>query len=77
MIPRLENLEKVQKEVLVELKRIRQDADLLPEMFRNEVKLKNMIREEKFQAEEMMLQAQEELKLIKDTKGGVEGDRDR
>ena len=77
VFPRLEELEKVQEEIVAELKRIRQDADLLPEMFRNEVKLKKTIREEKLLAEEKMNKALEELKGAKESRAKLEQERDR
>jgi len=77
VFPRLDDLEKTQEEILNELKRIRQDADLLPEMFRNEVKLKKTIRAEKLLAEEKMQKALEELDVVKMARLKVEQERDR
>jgi hypothetical protein len=77
VFPRLEDLEKTQAEIVNELKRIRQDADLLPEMFRNEVKLKKTIREEKLLAEEKMKKALEELEVVKFSKQKLEQEKDR
>lgn len=64
-LPKIEETERLQKELLQELKQIRQDADLLPGMFRNEAQLKINIREEKLKAEEMMEKALAELELHK------------
>lgn len=77
VFPRLEDLERIQGEIIAELKRIRQDADLLPEMFRSEVKLKKLIREEKLQAEDKMRHAVDELTNVKSTRGKLENERDR
>ncbi|CAG9310716.1 unnamed protein product [Blepharisma stoltei] len=77
VFPRLDELERLQGEIIAELKKIRQDADLLPEMFRSEVKLKKLIRDEKLQAEEKMKQAYEELFVIKSNRGKLENERDR
>jgi chromosome segregation ATPase len=77
VFPRLEDLEKVQEEIMTELKKIKQDADLLPEMFRNEVKLKKTIREEKLFAEERMNKALEELDQAKKIRAKIEQERDR
>ena len=77
VFPRLEDLEKTQEEILAELKKIRQDADLLPEMIRNEVKLKKTIREEKLLAEEKMKKALEDLELVKISKAKLEQEKDR
>ena len=77
VFPRLDDLEKTQDEILNELKRIRQDADLLPEMFRNEVKLKKTIREEKLMAEEKMKKALEELEVVKLSRMKLEQEKDR
>lgn len=77
VFPRLEDLEKTQEEILAELKRIRQDADLLPEMFRNEVKLKKTIREEKLSAEERMNKALKDLEEARAITGKLEHEKDR
>ncbi|OMJ73678.1 hypothetical protein SteCoe_27585 [Stentor coeruleus] len=77
VFPRLEDLERTQEEIMNELKKIRQDADLLPEMFRNEVKLKKTIREEKLQAEEKMKKIFEELEEARNSRHKLEQERDR
>ena len=77
VFPRLNDLEKTQEEIMAELKKIRQDADLLPEMFRSEVKLKKTIREEKLMAEEKMNRALQELEEAKGVKYKLEQERDR
>lgn len=56
-LPRLEEAEKLHSELYLEIKNIRQDAELLPGMFRNEVYMKRKIRDEKIMTEEKMNEA--------------------
>ena len=56
-LPRLEEAEKLHSELSVEIKNIRQDAELLPGMFRNEAFMKKRIRDEKIMTEERMNEA--------------------
>jgi chromosome segregation ATPase len=56
-LPRLEEAEKLHKELSAEIRNIRQDAELLPGMFRNEAIMKKKIRDEKIFTEEKMNEA--------------------
>ena len=56
-LPRLEEAEKLHAELSVEIRNIRQDAELLPGMFRNEAFMKKKIRDEKIFTEEKMNEA--------------------
>lgn len=56
-LPRLEEAEKLHAELSLEIKNIRQDAELLPGMFRNEAFMKKRIRDEKIMTEEKMNEA--------------------
>lgn len=56
-LPRLEEAEKIHSELSKEIKNIRQDAELLPGMFRNETFMKKKIRDEKIITEDRMNQA--------------------
>ncbi|CAG9311364.1 unnamed protein product [Blepharisma stoltei] len=64
-LPRLEEAEKIHAELIQEIKNIRQDAELLPGMFRNEAFMKKKIRDEKIITEDKMNQAIEELEKEK------------
>jgi chromosome segregation ATPase len=76
-MPKIEETERLQKELLQELKQIRTDADLLPGMFRNEAQLKINIREEKLRAEEMMEKALAELEVHKARADRLEHEKNR
>lgn len=60
-LPRLEEAEKLHSELSIEIKNIRQDAELLPGMFRNEAFMKKKIRDEKIFTEEKMKEALQQL----------------
>ena len=60
-LPRLEEAEKLHSELSLEIKNIRQDAELLPGMFRNEAFMKRKIRDEKIMTEEKMNEAMQHL----------------
>ena len=60
-LPRLEEAEKLHSELSLEIKNIRQDAELLPGMFRNEAFMKKKIRDEKIMTEERMIEALQQL----------------
>jgi chromosome segregation ATPase len=56
-MPRVDEIQELQQHILTELQQIRQDAELLPVMFRNEANMKAVILEEKFEAERKMREA--------------------
>lgn len=66
-MPRLHDVERLHAELDKEIKHIRQDAELLPSMFRNEVYMKKKIRDEKIDTEERMNQALKDLVEKKET----------
>mmetsp|Transcript_12873 Transcript_12873/g.1957 ORF Transcript_12873/g.1957 Transcript_12873/m.1957 type:complete len:109 (-) Transcript_12873:352-678(-) len=63
VLPRLTRIEETHSTILDELKNIRQDAELLPGMFRKEAIMKNTIREESIKAIEEKRKAKQELKI--------------
>jgi chromosome segregation ATPase len=56
-MPRVNEVQELQQQILQELQQIRQDAELLPVMFRNEANMKTIIIEEKLEAERRMKEA--------------------
>ena len=77
IMPKLEDIQRQQREMLEELRRIKQDADLLPEMFRKEVKMKKRIRDEKLEAEKEREEAVEELNRMKARWQQLENENER
>mmetsp|Transcript_17550 Transcript_17550/g.31669 ORF Transcript_17550/g.31669 Transcript_17550/m.31669 type:complete len:475 (-) Transcript_17550:335-1759(-) len=53
-MPRVNEIQELQQQILAELQQIRQDAELLPVMFRNEANMKAIIIDEKLEAERRM-----------------------
>jgi len=53
-IPKIKETRKYQKEIAEELERIRQDAELLPSMFREEAVFRNQCKRDKDDAEVRM-----------------------
>ena len=56
-IPRLKETRKYQKDLAAELEKIKQDAELLPSMFRAEAVFRNQCKKEKDEAEDVMKDA--------------------
>lgn len=56
-IPRLKETRKYQKDLAEELEKIKQDAELLPSMFRAEALFRHQCKQEKDQAEDVMKDA--------------------
>lgn len=55
--PKLKETKKYQRELAAELNRIRQDAELLPSMFRAEAQFRNQCKKDKEEAEKKMTEA--------------------
>jgi hypothetical protein len=63
-IPRLKETRKYQKELALELDKIRSDAELLPSMFRAEAVFRNQCRKERDEAVEKMSEALKKMQVL-------------